>query len=84
MTAINRYIGAMMERITSDPDICGGKPTIRGTRMRVLDVLELLAAGASHDEIVEDYPWVERDDINACLTYAAEQARHPVIAIAAE
>ena len=73
-----------MERITSDPAICGGKPCIRGTRMRVLDVLELLAFGASHDEIVEDYPWIERDDIKACLAYAAEQAHHPVIAIAAE
>ncbi len=74
----------LMNRITSSPDICGGKPCVRGTRMRVLDVLELLAAGASTEEILEDYPYVEREDIAACLTYAARQARHPVVAVAAE
>lgn len=74
----------LTDRISSSPDICGGKPCIRGTRMRVLDVLELLAAGASHEEILEDYPYVARDDIHACLAYAAKQAAHPVIAIAAE
>ena len=74
----------MLDRITSDPAICGGKPCIRGTRMRVVDVLELLAVGASNDEILEDYPWVELEDIRACLQFAAEQARHPIVAIPPE
>lgn len=73
----------LMKRITSSPDICGGKPCIRGTRMRVRDILELLAAGASHEEILEDYSYVEREDIQACLLYAADQASHPA-SIAAE
>ena len=74
----------MMERITSEPDKCGGKPCIRGMRIRVLDVLELLAAGASHAEILEDYPYLEADDITACLLFAAEQARRPLLQLAAE
>ena len=71
----------MTARITSDPGICGGKPCIAGTRMRVLDVLELLAAGAPVEEIIEDYPYVTVDDIKACLTYAAQQMDHPIIAV---
>lgn len=64
-------------RITIEEDKCGGKPCIRGYRMRVTDVLEMLAAGASFDEILEDYPFLEREDIVASLEYAALQASRP-------
>ena len=62
-------------RITVVPGLCGGRPTIRGMRITVADVLELLASGMSHDEIVADYPYLEREDIFACLQFAASQAR---------
>jgi uncharacterized protein (DUF433 family) len=73
-----------LSRITSDPSICGGKPCIRGQRIRVKDVIELLAAGASHEEILTDYPYLEVGDILASLEYAALQMDHPVVRIAAE
>jgi uncharacterized protein (DUF433 family) len=68
-----------LHRITSDPDVCGGRPTLRGTRMRVKDILDLLASGATRDEILEDYPYVEAEDITAALQYAAAQTDQPVI-----
>lgn len=55
------------------------RPVVRGTRMRVSDVLSLLAFGADDAEILEDYPYLEADDIKACLAYAAEQADHAVV-----
>ena len=67
------------ERITFDPQQCGGRPCIRGMRVRVKDVLELLAAGVSEKEILEDYPYLEAGDIAACLEYAAAEADHPVL-----
>lgn len=70
---------SQLSRITSDPSICGGKPCIRGQRIRVKDVLELLAAGASHEEILTDYPYLEAGDILASLEYAALQMDHPVV-----
>lgn len=60
----------LLRRITIEPGKCGGRPCIRGLRMRVSDVLELLAAGASVDEILTDYPFLEREDIQASLAYA--------------
>jgi uncharacterized protein (DUF433 family) len=54
-------------RITIEPGKCGGQPCIRGKRMRVRDILELLSAGASFEEILEDYPFVEREDLFAVL-----------------
>ncbi len=72
-----------IERITFDPEQCGGRPCIRGMRMRVKDVLELLAAGVPEAEILEDYPYLEADDIRACLAFAAQQADHVVIKVAA-
>ena len=63
----------LLSRITVEPGKCGGKPCIRGKRIRVIDVLELLAAGASSDEILRDYPFLEPDDIRAALAYAAKQ-----------
>jgi uncharacterized protein (DUF433 family) len=67
------------DRITFDPEQCGGRPCIRHYRIRVKDVLEMLAGGATHEEILEDYPFLQREDILACLEYAAEQVNHPVL-----
>ena len=72
----------LLERITIEPGKCGGRPCIRGYRLRVADVLELIAAGASNDEILEDYPFLEPEDIAAALTYAARQTDHIVLAAA--
>jgi uncharacterized protein (DUF433 family) len=58
-------------RVTIDPELCGGRPCIRCYRIRVTDILELLASGASHDEILADYPFLEQEDIYAALEYAA-------------
>lgn len=69
----------MTDRITFNPNQCGGRPCIRGMRIRVKDVLDLLAAGVPQAEILEDYPYLEPDDIKACLDYAADQADHPVL-----
>lgn len=66
-------------RITMSPDICGGRPTIRGLRVRVTDILDMLAAGASRGDILRDYPYLEDEDITAALEYAARQSDHPVI-----
>ncbi len=68
-----------LNRITFDPAQCGGRPCIRGMRIRVSDVLELLSSGASYEEILEDYPYLEREDILAAVEYAARQADHPVL-----
>ncbi|MBS1836777.1 MAG: DUF433 domain-containing protein [Actinobacteria bacterium] len=70
---------SLLERITVDPDVVHGRPVVRGTRMRVADVLSLLAAGADEAEILEDYPYLAEEDIKACLTYAAAQADHAVV-----
>ena len=69
-----------LERITVEPGKCGGRPCIRGTRFRVMDLLELLAAGASREEILADYPFLEAADIQAALLYSARQADHVVLA----
>lgn len=62
----------LLERITSDPDISFGKPVIRGTRMAVVFLLEHLAAGDSHEEILEAFPFLKNEDILACLQYATQ------------
>ena len=69
----------LLQRITVEPGKCGGKPSIRGYRMRVSDVLDLLAAGASFEEILRDYGFLEREDILAALAYAARQTDHVVL-----
>ena len=71
-----------LDRIAVSPDVCGGRPCIRGTRMRVRDILDLLAAGASRVEILEDYPYLVDEDISAALEYAAQQTDHRVITAA--
>jgi len=68
-----------LTRITVEAGKCGGRPCIRGLRIRVTDVLELLAAGASFEEILVDYPFLEREDILAALNYAAHQTDHVVL-----
>ena len=70
---------SLLERITISPDVMHGRPTVRGMRIRVADVLALLAAGANESEILADYPYLESDDIRACLEYAAAQAGHVVL-----
>lgn len=70
-----------LHRITMDPEQCGGRPCIRGLRVRVKDMLDLLAAGASHEEILADYPYLEPEDITAALEFAARQADHPVLRV---
>ena len=61
----------MTDRITFNPNQCGGRPCIRGMRIRVKDVLDLLAAKVPEAEILADYPYLESEDIVACLEYAA-------------
>ena len=70
----------LLQRVTIRPEQCGGRPCIRGMRIRVIDVLELLAAGESREQILKDYPYLEADDIAACLLYAARRLDHPNIA----
>jgi uncharacterized protein (DUF433 family) len=79
-----RYDFAMIEehlldRIVTDPAICGGRPTLRGTRIRVSDVLEMVAAGMTHAEITADYPELSQTDIQATALYASRAVAHPVI-----
>lgn len=62
----------LTERITIDPDLCGGRPTIRGMRITVQTVIEYLAAGDTREEILENYPWLEAEDIDACLQFAVK------------
>ena len=73
-----------MERITFNPEQCGGRPCIRGMRIRVKDVLDLLAAGVDETEILADYPYLEPEDIRACLAYAANETDHPVLVAAGQ
>jgi uncharacterized protein (DUF433 family) len=68
-----------IDRITMNPGICGGRPCIRGLRIRVKDVLDLLAAGATGEEILSDYPYLEPEDITAVLEFAARQSDHPIL-----
>jgi uncharacterized protein (DUF433 family) len=73
---------SQLHRITIDPSQCGGRPCLRGLRIRVSDVLDLLAAGADAQEILADYPLLEAGDIAAALEYAARQSDHPVLRVA--
>ena len=70
---------ALSDRITSEPDKFGGRPCIRGLRIRVVDVLDLLAAGLSHAEILAELPDLEADDIKAAIEFASRRVDHPVI-----
>ena len=70
-----------LSRITIKEDQCGGRPCIRGQRLRVSDVLDLLASGASIEEILADYAFLEREDIYASIEYAARQADHTILQV---
>jgi uncharacterized protein (DUF433 family) len=69
----------LLERITVNPNQCGGRPCIRGMRIRVSDVLDLLAAGLSTEQVLEEMPDLEMDDLRATLLYAARKLEHPVL-----
>lgn len=69
----------LLERITVDTGKCGGRPCIRGMRIRVQDILGMLSEGMEISEILDDYPYLERADIRAVLLYAARQFDHPVV-----
>ncbi|MFM7182281.1 MAG: DUF433 domain-containing protein [Verrucomicrobiales bacterium] len=71
----------LLERISFDPEIFGGKPIIRGRRLAVEHVLDMLAAGDDAATILKGYPWLEPEVIQACLTYASMLARHERIEI---
>jgi len=68
-----------LDRITFDPEQCSGRPCIRHMRIRVKDVLDMLAGGASETQILADFPDLEAADIRACLQYAAAQVNHAVL-----
>jgi len=69
----------LLDRITIEPGKCGGRPCIRGLRIRVTDVLSMLAEGTSHEVILRDFPYLEADDIKAALAFAARQSDHAVL-----
>jgi uncharacterized protein (DUF433 family) len=68
-----------LDRITIEDGKCGGKPCIRGMRIRVSDVLDLISSGASFEEILVDYDYLEREDLLAAVEYAARQTDHAVL-----
>lgn len=70
------------ERITFNPEQCGGRPCIRGMRIRVIDVLELLAAGLTTEQVLDELPDLEALDVQAALRYAARRLNHPVLVAA--
>lgn len=70
---------SQLHRITINAKQCAGRPCIRGLRVRVKDILDMLAAGASRETILGDFPYLEADDITAALEYAAAHSDHPVL-----
>lgn len=73
----------LLKRITIEEGKCGGRPCVRGLRLRVTDVLDMLAAGESSDSILAQHPDLQAEDILACLAYAARELDHPVLVSAA-
>ena len=67
------------QRIVIDPAVCGGRPIVAGTRMRVSDVLEALAAGAGVEDLLADFPYLSQEDVRACLAYGARAVDHSVV-----
>jgi uncharacterized protein (DUF433 family) len=72
-------MSVLLQRITTNPKQCGGRPCIRGMRIRVSDVLDLFAAGLSAEDILEEMPDLEADDLRAALLYASRKLNHPVL-----
>ena len=73
-------VAALADRITVNPDQCGGRPCVRGLRIRVTDVLDLLASGLSPDQVLTELPDLEIEDISACLRFASRRLDHPIVA----
>jgi uncharacterized protein (DUF433 family) len=73
-------VANLLDRITINPEQCGGRPCIRGMRIRVIDVLDLYAAGLSSEEILAEMPDLETQDLQAALQYAARRLDHPILA----
>jgi len=69
----------LLDRITVDPQKCGGRPCIRGMRIRVIDVLDLLSHGLTAEQVLEELPDLEPEDIQACLAYASRRLDHPML-----
>lgn len=68
-----------LSRITVNPEQCGGRPCIRGMRIRVSDVLDLFAAGLNFEQVLDELPDLEKDDLRACLQYVSRRISHPVL-----
>ena len=68
------------DRITVNPLQCGGRPCVRGMRIRVVDVLDLMANGLSPEQVLEELPDLEPEDITACLRFASSRLNHPILA----
>ena len=69
----------LLERITINPAVCGGRPCVRNMRIRVSDVLDLLANGLSPEDIIDELPDLEINDIRACIAYVSRRFDHPVL-----
>lgn len=69
----------MTMRIVIDPNVCGGRPIVAGTRMRVSDVLDALASSVTTEELLTDFPYLSREDVHACLAYGARAVDHTVV-----
>jgi uncharacterized protein (DUF433 family) len=70
----------LLDRVTVNPAQCGGRPCVRGMRIRVVDVLDLYATGLTAEEILKELPDLEPDDLKACLQFAVRRLDHPLIA----
>ena len=73
-------MAALADRITVNPDQCGGRPCVRGLRIRVTDVLDLLASGLTPAQVIDELPDLESEDIVACLRFASRRLDHPIVA----
>lgn len=81
--ATEAHLRPMSERIVIDPAVCGGRPIVAGTRMRVSDVLDALASGATIETLLADFPYLSQADVLACLSYGARAVDHKVVQAAA-
>jgi uncharacterized protein (DUF433 family) len=79
MTGVSMTPMSLLARITINPAQCGGRPCIRGMRIRVKDILHLLAAGVTPETILQDYPYLEKEDIQATLEFAVAQSDHVML-----
>ena len=81
--AIIRLMSGSIDRITINPKQCGGRPCIRGMRIRVIDILDLFASGLTAEQILEEMPDLEKEDLTAALMFAARKLDHPILPMAA-